>query len=399
MWHVAPRACLPDQVAPRVTAPLAPGEARRIVSRHHRATRGRHLVGPTVGPWAADSTAIHRSTLALGLSPMTTLRIKLSRCHLCNATKTRPSPTAYVFCDFCGALIDFDFQTAISDPRSKLPGPEYERLRAALAPQLEKAQQRGDKDAYLELQRKLFAAYVEACPAACSPRINDPAYREKYLEHSARSATEGVFDPEMKAASDRQAAAMKALQWIPGGAMGVTCRPDTFWALYETVLEMAEVGKRMGERTGLSALQPDGDTPVGARIGLSLFVQGWLPYLKKPEIDELMRRTGLATEYVEPTAARSPHAHGRIPLALLPSGPDAFRGLALHRLRTAVRSTTAGGHPSRPNPQCSPGVTRGQGPRGATAARGVRRARGAGSETCTRRPPAPRSAPRGRGRP
>ena len=235
---------------------------------------------------------------------MTTLRIKLSRCHLCNATKTRPSPTAYVFCDFCGALIDFDFQTAIGDSRSKLPGPEYERLRAALAPQLEKAQQRGDKDAYLELQRKLFAAYVEACPAACSPRINDPAYREKYIEHSARATTEGAFDPQMKAASDRQAAVMKALQWIPGGSMGVTCRPDTFWALYDTVLETAEVAKRMEERTGLAALQPDGDTPVNARIGLSMFVQGWLPYLKTPEIDELMRRTGLASDYVEPTAAK-----------------------------------------------------------------------------------------------
>ncbi len=44
---------------------------------------------------------------------------------------------------------------------------------------------------------------------------------------------------------------------------------------------------------------------------------------------------------VNPTATRSTHAHGRIPLALLPSGPDAVRGLALHRLRTAVRATPA----------------------------------------------------------
>jgi hypothetical protein len=108
---------------------------------------------------------------------MTSLRIKLSRCHVCNATKGRPSPTAYVFCDYCGALIDFDFQTAIGDTRSKLPGPEYERLRAALAPRLQQAQASGDRAASLELQPQLFAAYVEACPAACSPRINDPVWR------------------------------------------------------------------------------------------------------------------------------------------------------------------------------------------------------------------------------
>lgn len=235
---------------------------------------------------------------------MTSLRIKLSRCHVCSATKGRPSPTAYVFCDFCGALIDFDFQTAIGDTRSKLPGPEYERLRAALGPKLERAHARGDRDEYLSLQRQLFAAYVEACPAACSPRVGDPVYRQKYIEHSARAAMEGAFDPEMKAASERQAVAMKALQWVPGGPMGVTCRPDTFWALYDTVLDVAAVGKRMGERTGLAALAPDGDTPVNERIGLSLFVQGWLPYLKQPEVEQLLARTGLAAEYVEPTTTR-----------------------------------------------------------------------------------------------
>jgi len=56
-----------------------------------------------------------------------------------NATKAKRSPTAYVYCDFCGALTDFDFQLAISDKRSRLPGPEYERLRPVLGPQTEAA--------------------------------------------------------------------------------------------------------------------------------------------------------------------------------------------------------------------------------------------------------------------
>jgi hypothetical protein len=43
---------------------------------------------------------------------------------------------------------------------------------------------------------------------------------------------------------------------------------------------------------------------VSERIGLSLFVQGWMPYLKQPEIDELLRRTGLGTQYVEPAPTR-----------------------------------------------------------------------------------------------
>src|SRR5437867_3345036 len=39
-----------------------------------------------------------------------------------------------------------------------------------------------------------------------------------------------------------------------------------------------------------------------------------------------------------PPRSGVPAAHGRVCLALLPSGPDAVRSLALHRLRTAVHS-------------------------------------------------------------
>lgn len=227
-----------------------------------------------------------------------TLTIKSSKCHLCGAPKSRPSPTAYVYCDHCGALIDFDFQTAVSDKRSKLPGPEYTRLNASITPQLEAAQKKNDQATYLELQRKLYAAYVEACPAACAPRIADAAYREKYIEQQARTSTVGAFDPEMAAASDRQAKAMKALEWDNGGRMGVTVTHDSFWALYDTVIEIAEVGKRLAEKHDLAALNPDGDTPVNQKLGLSLFLQGWTPYLKKADLEALMEKTGLGGQYV-----------------------------------------------------------------------------------------------------
>lgn len=228
-----------------------------------------------------------------------TLTIKSSKCHLCGAAKSRPSPTAYVYCDHCGALIDFDFQTAVSDTRSKLPGPEYERLNASIAPQLEAALKKKDEPAYLELQRKLYAAYVKACPAACAPRINDPAYREKYIEQQARTATASAFDTSMAAASARQSKAMKDLKWDQGGRMGVTVTAETFWPLYDTVIEMADVGRQLAEKHDLAALNPDGDTPVNAKLGLSLFLQGWTPYLKQQDLDALMEKTGLGGQYVK----------------------------------------------------------------------------------------------------
>src|SRR4051812_6052685 len=82
--------------------------------------------------WKVISRTVLMSELVspafLTWSMLRAMKIKLTRCHLCHATKVRLSPTAYVYCDYCGALTDFDFQLAISDKRSKLPGPEYERI-------------------------------------------------------------------------------------------------------------------------------------------------------------------------------------------------------------------------------------------------------------------------------
>lgn len=256
---------------------------------------------------------------------MSALKIKLTRCHVCNATKVLRSPTAYVYCDYCGALTDFDFQIAISDKRSKMPGRKYEELAKSLAPQLEAAKEANDKEAYLALQRTLYDAYVTACPAACPPRVNDPVYRAKYIEQAARGATESAFDPEVSAASEQQAKIIKALKWVPGGPLGVTCRPDTFWALYDSLLHITAVSKRMGERKGLAALNPDGDTPVNDLISMSMFAQAWLPYLAPPEAEELMTRTGLSAQYVEPAP---------VPEALVPCG---ICKTEVHRLEGSKR--------------------------------------------------------------
>ena len=45
--------------------------------------------------------------------------------------------------------------------------------------------------------------------------------------------------------------------------MSVTCRPDTFWALYETVLDCNEKSMAVYERLKLNDLNPDGaNAPV-----------------------------------------------------------------------------------------------------------------------------------------
>ena len=102
---------------------------------------------------------------------------------------TTPSDSAYLYCDYCGSYVDWDFYRAITAEASKAPGPRYEALLASLEKQLKKARKRGDKEEYRALQRRLHDSYVTDCPAACSPRINDPVYRAAYVEYMAEQAT------------------------------------------------------------------------------------------------------------------------------------------------------------------------------------------------------------------
>src|SRR5262245_23109738 len=81
-----------------------------------------------------------RDQHAAMLDPM---RVRVTRCHSCGGRKQLPSQTAYVYCDFCGALADWDFRAACSAGNA-LPGPAFEALRARIAPVLAQAKARGD---------------------------------------------------------------------------------------------------------------------------------------------------------------------------------------------------------------------------------------------------------------
>ena len=56
------------------------------------------------------------------------IQVRNVRCPTCGAPKLTPAKTAYVYCDFCGSLTDYDFQKACENPQSNMPGPAYEQL-------------------------------------------------------------------------------------------------------------------------------------------------------------------------------------------------------------------------------------------------------------------------------
>jgi len=219
-----------------------------------------------------------------------------SRCPSCGAAKSRPSATAYVYCDFCGSLADYDFKKACEQPRD-LPGPVYEKLAKALKPQCEKAVSANDRKKYLESQVKVFDAWVDACPNAVPIRVQDADFKKQYVTHLAECATACAFDDESKKISEAMSKAVAELEWKQNGS-AMLCSQKSFMPLLETMIANME-------RCYSDELQqqytphPDGATaPMLKRVVNSLTVQGWLPYVDATTAKILLEKTGLTQEYL-----------------------------------------------------------------------------------------------------
>lgn len=224
---------------------------------------------------------------------------KKIQCRACGGPKVTRSRTAFVYCDYCGTFTDFDFQIACKTQGSAMPGPAYEMLLAQMTPRLDAARKHGDRIAYLDCQVRLYGAHVEACPASYSPRVGDPAYREAIVSFYAGTCTISGFDPGMRQHQDRVDAAVSALAW-EGPMNALKARPSTFWRMCDAVLAQTEASLALLVRDGILDRHPDGVTPtLQAQISHSMFVQGWLPYLREADAERLLDRTGLRGEYGE----------------------------------------------------------------------------------------------------
>ncbi len=222
------------------------------------------------------------------------VRFLRSTCPTCGAPRTRPSPTAYVYCDHCGELADYDFARACERPLER-PGPAYEAIAAALAPKLAAAS--GDIAAYRAVQRELYAAWVDACPGATPVRIRDPDYRAAYIAALAEGETRAAFDAEARA---RRAAMDAAVAQLGFAAIDGRTRvlPGPYRAMEAAMFAHEARRHALALEHGLYELHPDRAPPaLIRRIGFSLYVQGWLPYLDEADAQALLARTGLAGEY------------------------------------------------------------------------------------------------------
>jgi DNA-directed RNA polymerase subunit RPC12/RpoP len=226
--------------------------------------------------------------------------IKRVRCTRCGAPKSLPSTTAYLYCDYCGALIDYDFRLANADTNAGLTNTVFHRLMASVQNALLQARAQGDRDRCRELYRQVFSQWLTECPLAASPRAKlDMAFREKFIAYQAQCAVAKDFDPRQAPLDAKMAALVASLQRIPtpGGAWLVA---GGFWPYAELFKQQMELTYALLHELGIDAMDPDQSPPgVPLQMEYSTFCQGWLPHLSPADGERLLKLYGLDGEYDE----------------------------------------------------------------------------------------------------
>lgn len=225
--------------------------------------------------------------------------IKRAECQRCGAPKKLPTKTAYIYCDYCAALVDYDFRIANADTNAGLTNTVFHRLFALWGPSLNYAKQIGDRDTYRQYQRDLFYQWVNLCPMAVSPRAkSDKVFRDRLIAYFAECAVTKDLDPAQAPLDAQMAALERGLQRIP--------TPNGAWIIGGTFWQFADVWKQQMDRayalinsTGVREMDPD-DSPPGIPLAMeySTFCQAWLAHLSQDDGQKLLAMYGLTGEYV-----------------------------------------------------------------------------------------------------
>jgi DNA-directed RNA polymerase subunit RPC12/RpoP len=235
-------------------------------------------------------------------------------CAECGGQKKLPSPTAYMYCDYCSALVDYDFRKVMSGTSTTTtPDMAYVQWINQIGTDKTAAKAAGDRDRFATLERQFYDSWITKSPEAVSHRCGDPTYRQAFLEFMVAGSVASSFDPAMQAMDEELKQAVTHL--VYGGGMGsMQISAESFWPVLDVVQRQQAAALQLSAAAGVRELDPDRTPePVRKRMGISTMVQGWMPYLSAETGEEMLTRTGLQGEYkqIEPVAEGAPRHCGK----------------------------------------------------------------------------------------
>jgi hypothetical protein len=228
--------------------------------------------------------------------------VKRVDCPQCGAPKQLPSMTAYLYCDHCGSLVDYDFRTANAGTSTGITNTVFAHLVAPVQPYLLLARAAGDVDRYRQLYAGVYGEWMRQCPQAVSPRArNDEDFRNGMLRYLVESTVCKDFDPDLSGLEQQLNLAISSLRRIPRGDQPWLV-DDGIWTVAERFQLFTTATYHRLETSGVLALDPD-KSPAGVplRMEYSTFCQAWVPHLLPDGAQRLLGMFGLTAEYTQVT--------------------------------------------------------------------------------------------------
>jgi DNA-directed RNA polymerase subunit RPC12/RpoP len=236
--------------------------------------------------------------------------IKRVSCSQCGAPKSRPSTTAYIYCDFCGSLMDYDFRMANANTNAGITNTIYHRIMQTVQVSLNQAKAKGDRDAVRQIYKQVFTIWLQECPYAASPRaINDMDFRNQLIDYFAECAVIKELDPNQTTLQTQMDGLVARLQRIPqpGGAW---LAAGPFWEYAALFKKQMEGTYALIRQQGAHNLDPDrASETVALRMEYTTFCQAWLPHLSPADGEKLLKFYGLNSEYDEVKPHESEQRH------------------------------------------------------------------------------------------
>jgi LSD1 subclass zinc finger protein len=226
--------------------------------------------------------------------------VKQVDCAACGAPKRLPSKTAWLYCDHCGTLIDYDFRLANFGTNAALTNQVFMYLVRPVQQEMEKAVVLKDKDRYRELLRPVYAEWMRQVPQALSPRAtSDEDFRQRTLDYLVECWVAREFNPQAHGVGDQLAAATRAVRKHPQPD-GSELVDDSIWPVAQLFKQQMDMSYQTLVQVGVTDMEPE-HTPVQIQLRMeySVFIQNWLPKIPPAQVDRFLAFFGISNSYAK----------------------------------------------------------------------------------------------------
>ncbi len=227
--------------------------------------------------------------------------VRARRCTRCGAPKQTRARTAFIYCDYCAAYFDYDLEIASQAAGSVDPRYAWQSLMTGYREELRAAREANDPGRLARLWREFYTYCTLMCPAACSPRQRDPAWRRAVVDgYLVPIAVAKSFDAAWgEAVRDVE----RAEDAIERDAAGRVRWPGLLAVLrlWERALALEAA---LAERGGLFAAHPDGlERELFLRVNRAELARKWLGQVDAEGGRALVEELQLQRELIELPAA------------------------------------------------------------------------------------------------